>query len=76
MALICLRHRFLQVSLNWSVTEAQPGEQVSLSVSTLEPRSQVGIVVTGTHDKAPQRLKVKQVRQADFQKQYSIELLV
>ncbi|XP_040917246.1 CD109 antigen-like [Toxotes jaculatrix] len=52
------------VSLNWSSDEAQPGEQVSLTVTTLEPRSQVGIVVMGTHDDGTQEdgqdLKMKQ----------------
>ncbi|XP_029350226.1 CD109 antigen-like [Echeneis naucrates] len=38
------------VSLKWSNDQARPGQQVSLSVNTLEPRSQVGIVVMGTHD--------------------------
>ncbi|XP_044022480.1 CD109 antigen-like isoform X2 [Siniperca chuatsi] len=51
------------VSLNWSSNKAQPGEQVSLTVTALEPRSQVGIVVMGSHDDAPQAeldLKVEQ----------------
>ncbi|XP_039994174.1 CD109 antigen-like isoform X2 [Xiphias gladius] len=38
------------VSLNWSSDRVQPGEQVLLTVTALEPRSQVGIVVTGTRD--------------------------
>ncbi|XP_008275105.1 CD109 antigen-like isoform X2 [Stegastes partitus] len=40
------------VSLTWSVYGAQPGEKVSLTVATLESRSQVGVVVLGTHDDA------------------------
>ncbi|KAG7226235.1 hypothetical protein INR49_002985, partial [Caranx melampygus] len=42
------------VSLKWSTDKAQPGEQVSLTVTTQEPRSQVGIVVMETHDEAPE----------------------
>ncbi|XP_070776881.1 CD109 antigen-like [Enoplosus armatus] len=42
------------VSLNWSSDKAQPGEQVSLTVTVLEPSSQVGIMVMGAHDDAPQ----------------------
>ncbi|XP_069392339.1 CD109 antigen-like isoform X2 [Paralichthys olivaceus] len=38
------------VSLNWSSDEARPGEQVSLSVTAVEPMSHVGIVVMGTRD--------------------------
>ncbi|XP_047197493.1 CD109 antigen-like [Hippoglossus stenolepis] len=38
------------VSLNWSSDEARPGEQVSLSVTAVEPRSHVGIAVMGMHD--------------------------
>ncbi|TKS86408.1 CD109 antigen 150 kDa TGF-beta-1-binding protein C3 and PZP-like alpha-2-macroglobulin domain-containing protein 7 [Collichthys lucidus] len=38
-----------QVSLNWSSDRAQPGEQVSLTLTTLEPRSRVAIMVLGTH---------------------------
>ncbi|XP_022606801.1 CD109 antigen-like [Seriola dumerili] len=53
------------LSLKWSSDEAQPGEQVSLTVTTLEPRSQVGIAVMGAHDDGTpeddQDLKVKQV---------------
>ncbi|XP_056282328.1 CD109 antigen isoform X2 [Pseudoliparis swirei] len=50
-------------SLSWSTDKAQPGEQVSLTVTGLEPRSQLGIVVIGAHDDAPQGpldLKVEQ----------------
>ncbi|XP_071355028.1 CD109 antigen-like [Trachinotus anak] len=57
-------NRHNDVSLKWSSDEAQPGEQVSLTVTTLESRSQVGIVVMGTHDdntpEDDQDLKVKQ----------------
>ncbi|XP_051246774.1 CD109 antigen-like [Dicentrarchus labrax] len=42
------------VSLNWSSDKAQPGEQVSLTVTTVEAKSQVGIVVMGTHGDASQ----------------------
>ncbi|XP_074516319.1 CD109 antigen-like isoform X1 [Sebastes fasciatus] len=42
------------VSLSWSADKAQPGEQVSLTVTVIEPKSQVGIVVMGAHDDAPQ----------------------
>lgn len=55
---------FPQVSLNWSSDRAQPGEQVSLTVTALEPGSQVGIMVMGTRGDAPQAdldLKVEQV---------------
>ncbi|XP_053290845.1 CD109 antigen [Pleuronectes platessa] len=38
------------VSLKWSIDEARPGEQVSLSVTAVEPRSHVGIAVMGMHD--------------------------
>ncbi|XP_041810122.1 CD109 antigen-like [Chelmon rostratus] len=41
------------VSLNWSSDRAQPGEQVSLTVTALEPRSQVRIMVMGTRGDAP-----------------------
>ncbi|XP_028995599.2 CD109 antigen-like isoform X2 [Betta splendens] len=51
------------VSLNWSGTEAQPGQRVSLSVATLEPRSQVGIAITGTRDEAPQDEQGPKVKQ-------------
>lgn len=55
------------MSLNWSSDRVQPGEQVSLTVTALEPRSQVGIVVTGTRDDDTpdddQDLTVKQVWQ-------------
>uniref|UniRef100_A0A8C2Z6S3 CD109 molecule n=2 Tax=Cyclopterus lumpus TaxID=8103 RepID=A0A8C2Z6S3_CYCLU len=50
-------------SLSWSTDKAQPGEQVSLTVTGLEPRSKLGIVVMGAHDDAPQAhldLKVEQ----------------
>ncbi|XP_050934300.1 LOW QUALITY PROTEIN: CD109 antigen-like [Lates calcarifer] len=57
---------FPQLSLNWSSDKAQPGEQVSLTVTALEPRIQVGIVIMGTHDddspEDDQDLKVKQNR--------------
>lgn len=43
-----------QVSLRWSSDKAQPGERVSLTVTVLEPKSHVGIMVTGTHGDAPQ----------------------
>ncbi|KAF3701387.1 CD109 antigen 150 kDa TGF-beta-1-binding protein [Channa argus] len=52
-----------QVSLSWSSNEAQPGEQVSLSVTTPEPRSQVGIVIMGMDDETledDQDLQVEQ----------------
>lgn len=55
---------FPQMSLNWSSREARHGEQVSLSVTTLEPTSQVGIVIMGMHDETPeddQGVNVKQV---------------
>ncbi|XP_067470944.1 CD109 antigen-like [Thunnus thynnus] len=51
------------VSLNWSSDKAQPGEQVSLTVTVLEPKSQVGVIVMGMHDETPQAdldLKVEQ----------------
>lgn len=38
------------MSLKWSSDKAEPGEQVSLTVMTEEPSSQVGIVVMETHD--------------------------
>lgn len=38
------------MSLNWSSEEARPGEEVSLALTALEPRSQVGIVVMGMQD--------------------------
>ncbi|XP_054470350.1 CD109 antigen-like [Anoplopoma fimbria] len=50
-------------SLSWGTDKAQPGEQVSLEVTALEPGSQLGIVVMGAHDDAPQAdldLKVEQ----------------
>lgn len=52
------------MSLKWSSDKAQPGEQVSLTVMTEEPSSQVGIVVMETHDEAPEDdmdYKVEQV---------------
>lgn len=57
-----------QVSLNWSSGSTQPGQQVALTVTGLESRSRLGIVVTGTHDDAPQSgrdFKVEGVRQQD-----------
>ncbi|KAK2891620.1 hypothetical protein Q8A73_017285 [Channa argus] len=51
------------VSLSWSSNEAQPGEQVSLSVTMPEPRSQVGIVIMGMDDETledDQDLQVEQ----------------
>lgn len=57
---------FPQVSLSWSTDKAQPGEQGSLAVTAFDPRSQVGIVVMGAHDEAPQAdldLKPEQVWQ-------------
>ncbi|XP_029316719.1 CD109 antigen-like [Cottoperca gobio] len=42
------------VSLSWSRNKAQPGEKVSLTVTALQPTSQLGIVVMGAHDDAPQ----------------------
>ncbi|XP_039904938.1 CD109 antigen-like isoform X2 [Simochromis diagramma] len=42
------------VSLKWSSERAQPGEQVSLTVTGLESRSQLAVTVTGTHDDALQ----------------------
>ncbi|KAM9341256.1 CD109 antigen [Symphorus nematophorus] len=42
------------VSLNWSSNKAQPGEQVSLTVTALEPMSHVAIVVTATNGDALQ----------------------
>lgn len=41
------------MSLKWSSDRAQPGEQVSLTVTAAEARFQVGIVVMGTHSDAP-----------------------
>lgn len=57
---------FFQVSLNWSSAKVQPGEDVSLTVTVLEPKSQVGVTVMGMHDETPQAdldLKVEQVYQ-------------
>ncbi|XP_047466391.1 CD109 antigen-like [Mugil cephalus] len=42
------------VQLKWSSDRAQPGARVSLTVTTLESRSQVGVVVMGMHGDAPQ----------------------
>ncbi|KAM8917570.1 CD109 antigen [Spinachia spinachia] len=50
-------------SLSWSSDKAQPGEQVSLTATALEPASVLGVVVTGSHDDAPPAdldLKVEQ----------------
>lgn len=44
---------FPQVSLDWSSNKAQPGEQVSLTVSGLEPRSQFAIIVVGADSELP-----------------------
>ncbi|KAM7403885.1 hypothetical protein PAMA_004352 [Pampus argenteus] len=41
------------VSLNWSSDKAQPGEQVMLTVTVLEPKSQVGVMIMGVNDEAP-----------------------
>uniref|UniRef100_A0A3Q3LTU4 CD109 molecule n=1 Tax=Mastacembelus armatus TaxID=205130 RepID=A0A3Q3LTU4_9TELE len=41
------------VSLNWSSDKAQPGEQVSLTVTGPQPDSQIGIVVMGAYDEGP-----------------------
>lgn len=49
----CRRAGFPQVSLEWSSDRAQPGEQVSLTVSGLEPHSQFGIVVMGMDSELP-----------------------
>lgn len=42
------------MSLNWSSERAQPGEQVSLTVTGLESRSQLAVTVMGTQDDALQ----------------------
>ncbi|KAM3595198.1 uncharacterized protein V6R79_019950 [Siganus canaliculatus] len=42
------------VFLKWSSDKAQPGEQVSLSATSLEPGSQIGIMVMGVHGEEPQ----------------------
>ncbi|XP_059208526.1 CD109 antigen-like [Centropristis striata] len=42
------------VSLSWNRDKAQPGEQVSLTLTAPEPRSRVGIVVLKAHDEALQ----------------------
>lgn len=44
---------FPQVSLDWSSNKAQPGEQVSLTVSGLEPHSQFAIIVVGADSELP-----------------------
>ncbi|XP_072220914.1 CD109 antigen-like [Leuresthes tenuis] len=57
-------HQHNPVTLNWSSERAKPGEQVSLTVAAHDSRFQVGIVVMGTHDDAPQSdldFKVEQV---------------
>ncbi|XP_075883602.1 CD109 antigen-like [Nelusetta ayraudi] len=41
------------VSLDWSSNKAQPGEQVSLTVSGLEPRSQFAIIAVGADSELP-----------------------
>ncbi|XP_076605206.1 CD109 antigen-like [Chaetodon auriga] len=46
-------NRHNEVSLNWSSNRAQPGERVSLTVTALEPSSQVGIMVMGTRGDPP-----------------------
>lgn len=43
-----------QITLKWSSAQAQPGEQVSLTVAGTESRFQVAIVVKGTQNDAPQ----------------------
>ncbi|XP_073339906.1 CD109 antigen-like [Pagrus major] len=51
------------VSLEWSSDRAQPGVQVSLTVTALEPMFQVGVMVMATHADTPQAdldLKVMQ----------------
>ncbi|XP_029981730.1 CD109 antigen-like [Sphaeramia orbicularis] len=50
------------ISLNWSSNKAQPGEQVTLSVTVPEMQSQVGIVIMRTHDAA-----------ADFYQELTVE---
>lgn len=42
------------MSLKWSADKAQPGEQVSLTATTQEPMSQIGIVVMETLDETPE----------------------
>ncbi|KAM9842975.1 CD109 antigen-like [Aulostomus maculatus] len=55
------------VSLNWSRDKAQPGEQVSLTVTVLEPQSQVGVMIMGMRDDAPQAdLDLKVERECNF----------
>lgn len=63
-----------QVSLKWNSDEAQPGEQVSLTVTVLEPKSQVGVMVMKMSDEALQvdlDLKVKQVSQTSKEQLFS-----
>lgn len=50
LSCFCLVFCVPQVSLKWSRTKARQGEQVSLSVTTLVPNSQIGIVIMGSHD--------------------------
>ncbi|XP_008397750.1 CD109 antigen-like [Poecilia reticulata] len=45
-------HQYNHVTLNWSSERAQPGEQVSLTVTGSEPRFQVGITVTAMQNDA------------------------
>lgn len=52
--ILCRTLFVLQVSLNWSSERAQPGEQVSLTVTGLESRSQLAVTVMGTRDDALQ----------------------
>lgn len=39
---------FPKVSLDWSANRAQPGQQVSLTVGAVRPRSQLAVIVVGT----------------------------
>ncbi|XP_072314147.1 CD109 antigen [Eucyclogobius newberryi] len=41
------------IFLSWSSEKAQPGEHVTLSVTGPDSGSEVGIVIMGTHDSAP-----------------------
>ncbi|XP_055007869.1 CD109 antigen-like [Boleophthalmus pectinirostris] len=43
-----------EISLNWSSKAAQPGEQVTISVTGPDSGSLVGIVIMGMHDSAPE----------------------
>ncbi|TMS21555.1 CD109 antigen [Larimichthys crocea] len=63
-----------QVSLNWSSDKAQPGEQVSLTVTALEPRSQVAIMVLGTHGDIVQTDLDLTVEQLSVSKDFSLSL--